>query len=327
VCLASLGTCALPEQLVYVKQDGVDNGQCEQAAPCATINYAKGRATGNRNVLRVLGNLNQIAELQGKFYVDGDGGTWTAPNGVILSVGTQNGDVTVEGVTIQGTDITNTFPAVQCQNGASLRLNQIAVRYGTPALSSACKLSVTNSKVSESRGAVECMDGSLSVETSELAAVDRRSIVAMRCAIKLSRNKISANPGPQAVVDLAEPPMLTVENNLILDKTTLTSTGLAVTNAPTGGVIRFNTVVNTRTGNHPGTGVSCVGTSVVSSNVIAWQNGTGQVTNACAVRYNAFDSLTNPGVAEGNTTAALSALFVDPLTDFHPLPKIGRAHV
>ena len=328
VCLATLGTCALPDQLVFVKQDGVNNPTCTAAAPCATINHAKGMVTAARNVIRVLGNLNQIAELQSKVYVDGDGGTWSADNGVILSVGTQNGDVTVEGLSIQGKVITNTFPAVQCQNGASLRLHQATLKLGTPAISSACKLSVTSSKLLESRGSIDCMDGSLSVEGSELNSEDRRAIVAARCGVSLSRNKISANPGAAALIDIVDPPMLTIENNLIWDRTNLTSTGVTVTNAPTGGRIRFNTVVNSRTGAHTGEGISCLGTSVVSSNVIAWQNGPGQVVNACSRRFNAFDPATPLGVGEGNTMAALTALFVDPASDFHPTatsPSLGLA--
>lgn len=328
VCLATAGTCALPDQLIYVKQGGMDTGLCDSAAAACSMNYAKGRASASRNVLRVLGNLTQPAELQGKFYVDGDGGTWSAASGVVLSVGTQAGDVTVEGLSLQGPDITNTFPTVQCQNGASLRLHQAQVKLGTPAISAACKLSLSESKVLESRGSIDCMDGSLSIETSELNAVDRRSITTARCSVKLSRNKISANPGPAAVVDIIDAPMLTIENNLILDRTTLTSTGLSITNAPTGGAIRFNTVVNSKAGAHTGEGIACVGTSVVSSNVIAWLNGPGQVTNACARRYNAFDSMTPLGVGEGNTQAAVTALFVDPAGDFHPLatsPSLGLA--
>lgn len=321
VCLATLGTCALPAQLIYVKEaGGVNNATCSAEAPCATITHAKGMVTAARNVIRVLGNLNQVAELQSKVYVDGDGGTWSADNGVILSVGTQNGDVTVEGLSIQGKLISNTFPAVQCQNGASLRLHQATVKLGTPAISSVCKLSITSSKLLESRGSIDCMDGSVSVEGSDLNSEGVRAIVSARCAVSLSRNKIAADPGAAPLIDIIDPPMLTIENNLIWDRTTLTSTGVKVTNAPTGGRIRFNTVVNSRTGAHTGEGVSCLGTSVVSSNVIAWQNGPGQVVNACARRFNALDTATPLGVGEGNTMASLAALFVDPAADFHPTP-------
>jgi hypothetical protein len=331
VCLATLGTCALPEQLVYVKQDGVDTGTCEAGAPCATLNYAKNRATATRNVIRVIGNLTQTAELQTKLYVDGDGGTWTAPaaNVSALTVGTSAGDVTIEGLTLQGTTIASTAAVIDCLNLASLRLHQATVKQGTPGIFSVCKLHLSDSTISDVRNAVTCMDSALFFERSKIGTSDDSAIKATNCEVKLLRNEITGNPGPRFLVDVASPAMLTVENNLLWDRMALTSSGLSVTNAPTGGTIRFNTLVNTSPGAHNGNGVSCVGTSQVSSNVIAWQAGNAAVVpNACARRYNAYDSLTSVGVGEGNTSAAMATLFLDPAGDFHlgaSSPALGLA--
>lgn len=318
VCLASLGTCATAEQLVYVKEaGGVDTGTCDQAAPCATMNYAKGRVTATRNVIRVSGNLTKSGELQAKIYVDGDGGTWTSTGLPVLGVGTSAGDVTVEGLTIAGQTIATESP-VQCLNNASLHLYNSSVKLGAPAIFSVCKLTLTKSQVSEARTAVQCMDSGLTIEGSKIAGVDQKVINASACAVKLTRNEITGTPAAQFLVELTNPTSLTVENNLLWDKTTLTSSGISVTGAPTGGVIRFNTLVSTAAGTHTGEGVQCSGTSVVSSNVIAWQNGNAVGGNPCARRYNAFDSLTPVGAGEGNTAGTLANLFVNPASDFHP---------
>lgn len=330
VCLASQGTCATTDQLVYVKEaGGVDTGTCEQSAPCATINFAKGRVTAARNVIRVIGNLTKSGELQTKVYVDGDGGTWTAPALPVLGVGTSAGDVTVEGLNIAGLTIASDSP-VQCLNNASLRLHNTSVKLGAPAIFSVCKLTLTKSQVSEARTAVLCMDSGLTIEESKISGVDQKVINASACAVKLVRNEITGTPAAQFLVELTNPSSLTVENNLVWDKTTLTSSGISVTGAPTGGVIRFNTLVSTAAGAHTGEGVQCGGTSVVSSNVIAWQNGNAVGGNPCARRFNAFDSLTPVGAGEGNTAGTLANLFVNPALDFHPAatsPALGLADV
>ncbi len=332
VCLATMGTCALPEQLVFVKQGGPITGACDAATPCGTITYAKSQVSATRNVIRVLGNITETVELQAKIYVDGDGGSWTASaaNTSPLSVGTGAGDVTIEGLSLQGTALTNNSPVVSCLNLASLRLHQTSLKFGSPGIFSVCKLRVTESTIAETLGSVSCSDnGSLTIEQSKLTTSDLSAITSTMCEVKLVRNEITGNPGARFLVDLTSPTMLTVENNLIWDKLALTSSGISVTNAPTGGTIRFNTIVNTSPGTHNGNGVNCVGTAAVSSNVIAWQGGNAAVVpNACARRYNAYDSNTSVGVGEGNTSAAMATLFVDPAIDFHlgaSSPALGLA--
>jgi hypothetical protein len=320
VCLASLGTCATADQLVYVKEaGGVDNGLCEQSAPCATINYAKNRATATRNVLRVIGNLNQSGELQKKIYVDGDGGTWTAAALPVLGVGTSDGDVTIEGLTISGPAvIAANSPVVQCLNNASLRFHDAKVKLAAPGIFSVCKLTLIKSQISETRTAVQCMDSALTIEESKISGVAQKVIDASACQVKLVRNEITGTTEDQFFVAVTNPPSLVIENNLLWDKTTLTSSGISVTGAPTGGVIRFNTMVASAAGTHTGEALNCVGTSTVSSNVMAWQNGKAVGGNPCVRRYNAFDSLTPVGVGEGNTSGTLASLFVNPASDFHP---------
>jgi hypothetical protein len=329
VCLATLGTCATADQLIHVKQGSVDTGMCEAASPCGTLNYAKNRISATRNVIRVQGNLSQAAELQAKIYVDGDGGTWTNPAaGPVLSVGTAAGDVTIEGLTLQGQSIASAEPVVQCLNNASLRVHQATIKLGVPGITAVCKVTVTSSKLTETLGSVDCTNNSVTVEDSEMNSEDQTAILGDKCAVKLARNKITGNPGPRPLVGLTDPPQLTIENNLLWDKVTIGSSGISVTNAPAGGLIRFNTIVNTSPGTHTGEAVICTGTSTVTSNVLAWQFGQALVGNACARRYNAFDSNTPVGDGEGNTVGTMAKLFVNPASDFHPgdeSPALGLA--
>ncbi len=317
VCLASLGTCAAADQLIHVKQGNPDIGMCDAAAPCGTLNYAKNRATAQRNVIRVQGNINQSVELQSKIFVDGDGGTWTTTAGTLLNVGTAAGDVTVEGLTLQGQSIVSTFAVVECLNDASLRFHQATIKLGSPGITAVCKVTVTASKIVETIGSVSCTNGSVTVEDSELNSEDATAIAGNKCAAKLARNEITGNPGQNPLIGLTDPPQLTIENNLIWDKLTRTSTGISVTNAPASGLIRFNTLVNTAPGAHTGDAVACSGTSAVTSNVLAWQFGSTLVGNACARRYNAFDANTPVGDGEGNQVGTMAKLFVDPAADFH----------
>jgi len=330
VCLGSLGTCATADQLVYVKEaGGVDTGMCEQSAPCATINYAKNRATGARNVLRVIGNLTQAGELQKKIHVDGDGGTWTSAGLPVLGVGTADGDVTIEGLTISGPPVVaDNAPVVQCLNNASLHFHDAKVKMAAPGIFSVCKLTLTKSQVSETRTAVQCMDSALTIEDSKISGVARKVIEASGCQVKLVRNQITGTTSDQYFVDVINPPSLVIENNLLWDATTLTSNGISVTGAPTGGVIRFNTMVASMAGVHTGEALTCSGTSVASSNVMAWQNGKAVGINPCARRFNAFDAQTPVGAGEGNTSGTLANLFVNPISDFHlaaTSPALGLA--
>jgi hypothetical protein len=323
VCLETSGSCAAPAQLIYVKElGGADAGMCDEKAPCATITYATGRVTAQRDVIRVIGNLTKSAGLQTKVTIDGDGSTWKLAKGVAASavlVNTAAADVIIEGLTLAADN--NASPVVDCSNGA-LRLHQTTISGGDQAgISAACKLTVTRSKISLNfNNGVICSGGSLTIEDSEVGGNTGRAIISTNCGVRLARNRIEGNSGVVFAIDLASPAKLEVENNLIWAKTVGNTRGISVSNAPTGGLIRFNTIVNIAAGAHVGEGVHCDGTSTVTSNVIAWQAGAAVAANDCARRFNAYDSSTPIGGGDGNVSAALTSLFVNPVIaspDFH----------
>jgi Right handed beta helix region len=323
VCLEVAGTCASAAQLIYVKEaGGADNSTCELATPCATINYAKSQIMGERNVIRVIGALSAIAELQSKVTIDGDGSKWTAAAGSIVSVGTANGDVTIEGFNIEGPTGPVGSPAVDCLNMASLRLHQVTIaktKISQVAISAVCKVAITNSKIIDNvGGGVKCSDGgSISIEDTEMRNNTGKSVDAQTCKVRLLRNRISGNASVGAMVTVVSPPELLIENNLMVDSQSVASSGISVTNAPDTGAIRFNTLVNTATLPHTGTGIACNGAAgVVTSNVIAWQGASPLIATPCQSRYNAFDSTTAVGAGVGNTSATMVSLFVNPASDF-----------
>jgi Right handed beta helix region len=323
VCLDTLGTCASPDQLLYVKEaGGTNNATCDAQNPCDSIDNAKNKITAQRNVIRVVGPLTKKGDLQVKATIDGDGSTWTIGNPLVdiipvLSVATSASDVTVEGFSLVGATAN---PTVNCFAGGTLRLHEVSVSGGkVSGITVAGKLTVTKSQILNNlNGGVACSGAtsSLTIEDTEISGNTKTTIETLGCAVRLARNRISGNPGPMPMIALTDPSKLEVENNLVWDKEALTSSGLSVVNGPAAGAVRFNTFVRTTTGTHTGEGVTCTGASVVTSNVVAWQSG-GAAVGTCTRRYNAFDANTNVGAGEGNASAAFSALFVNPATDFH----------
>ncbi|HZI45244.1 MAG TPA: hypothetical protein VFD53_08495, partial [Ilumatobacter sp.] len=53
ICLAYEGVCATNAEAVFVRNDGIDRGDCTAEAPCATIAFGLARLTGVRRVLRL----------------------------------------------------------------------------------------------------------------------------------------------------------------------------------------------------------------------------------------------------------------------------------
>jgi hypothetical protein len=325
VCLDTLGTCASPGQLIYVKEaGGTNNATCDAQTPCDSIDSVKRLISAQRNVIRVIGPLSKKGDLQTKVTVDGDGSMWTIGNPAVdvipvLSVSTNASDVTVEGFALVGATVN---PTVNCFAGGTLRLHEVSVTGGKiSGIAVAGKLTVTKSKIFNNiNSAVKCSgaNSSMTIEDTEISGNTMTTLETLECAVRMARNRISGNPGAMPLMTLTNASKLEVENNLIWDKETLTASGISVVNGPAAGAIRFNTFVRTTSGTHSGEGVICTGASVVTSNVVAWQSGgTAVVVSPCVRRYNAFDASTNVGIGEGNASAALSALFVNPASDFH----------
>ncbi len=53
VCLESNGTCPASTDVIFVRDDGVDTGDCTQSSPCLTIKYALSKISP-RNVIKIL---------------------------------------------------------------------------------------------------------------------------------------------------------------------------------------------------------------------------------------------------------------------------------
>lgn len=320
VCLAAAGTCAVPAQLLYLNAaTGLNNPNCTKEAPCKTLLHVKDLVNATRNVIRVIGPLNEQGNLQAKVHVDGDGSEWTYP-GYVLGVTTSAAAVTVEGFTMRGTGSAAMEPVIQCLNMGSLRLHQTTVQGSSnqgQAVFSVCDTTITKSTIANTVGpGVLVRNRSLTLEESTVRDHVGYAIRTENAAVKLTRNRISGAPTGVALIQLDSPSSLLVENNLVTDRSSVSSSGIGVLNGPSSGQIRFNTLVNTAPGAHTGEGVTCSGTSIISSNVIAWQFGAAQGVNACARRYNAVDANTPVGTGEGNVTAALSALLVNPDSNY-----------
>lgn len=313
VCMAASGTCAVPAQILYLNATtGLNNPNCSKEAPCKTMLHVKDLVNATRNVIRVIGPLNEQGNLQAKVHVDGDGSEWTFA-GKVLGVTTSAAAVTVEGVTMRNVGGVAMEPVIQCSNMGSLRLHQVVVQGSSnqgEAVFSSCDTTITKSLINNTVGpGVLVRNRALTIEDSTLRDNMGYAIRTESSTVTLARNRISGAAPGATLAHLENAPALLLENNLVTSGS-LTTTGVLVLNGPSAGQLRFNTLVNTALGARTSEGITCSGTSIITSNVIAWQYGAAQGVNACARRYNAVDSNTPVGNGEGNVSAALTALFV-----------------
>lgn len=313
VCLAASGTCAVPAQILYLNAaTGLNNPNCSKEAPCKTMLHVKDLVNATRNVIRVVGPLNEQGALQAKVHVDGDGSDWTFA-GQVLGVTTSAAAVTVEGFFMRNAGGVAMEPVIQCLNMGSLRLHNVRVGNSAnqgEAVFSVCDTTITKSVIRNTTGpGVLVRNRSLTIQESELSENLAYAIRTENAAVTLARNKISGKPSGAALVQLDNSPTLLVENNLVTTDSPST-TGILVLNGPSSGQLRFNTLANEALAGHSAEGITCSGTSIVTSNVIAWQYGAAQGVNACARRYNAVDSNTPVGNGEGNVSAPFASLFL-----------------
>jgi hypothetical protein len=315
VCIEFEATCAMPDQILYVKQFGADTGTCTASAPCATLNYAAQQVTATRNVIRVLGgNGGASATVTTSVPVIFDG------SGTMLSrlVDGPLFQVTSGTTTIEGFSISSTVP----------NMETIAVTGGTLRMTNT---SLNRALVTATNGALEldgvkvtglgnyllrCLTGTASISRSEFHDAWAYST---NCLFSFQRNVVE---GSDQLIDV-QGGKITVENNLFVQHAELgDSTGFGT--SLTGSAIRFNTFVNTSGVISDGVAIACDGTQQVSNNIFAYQsmhplNGYG-VGFPCPVSHSLFDAAALPEqrAGEGNVVSEFALIFANvSAKDFH----------
>lgn len=318
VCLEADARCAGPEELVHVRMNGNDVGDCSSAMPCKTLSYALGRVTLARHVIRIGGGaLPSPATtilLDRAVTIDGSDTTIEKPaNGPLFSVAAPAALVTLEGMVLTGT-----------ANDPTIRVSLGTLRIARSSLHTALvdlvggSLDLRDSMVrteAETMTALRCTNATATVRRTDF---EHTTIVAANCQLNVSRcrfNEVaSGSIGAMGGV-------LRIENNLVLQAFELADT-MSITAAAPGSMLRFNTFVGTSSLPSDGTALSCDGTIEVSSNIFAVNNAHPMGPNAtrCPATFSVFDAATvaEQAEGEGNLIADAATFFIDRTArDFH----------
>lgn len=324
ICLATEGTCAPEDDVVFVATGGTDAGDCTSANPCHTIDYGLTKVTATRRVLRLVDADFLIPDgtvIDRSVYVDTASTRVTrSSSGPILTIDGA-ATVIVEGIRV---DAPGSVPVVSVVGQASLTLADVdldAIVFGTSVVAvNNASLRITGSHVAgvSAGTGVDCS------AVANLEVVDSRfdsathAIAGDLCVANIHHSRFDRT-SPVAL----SRSQLRMENNLISTLGSGTAeVALSVNQARLGTAIRFNTFVSSNAGT--GAAINCSGLAqagVVSSNIFAWQSPS-PVTAAttCGISNCLYDgtATTTPGTS--NTTgAAFSTIFVDAVTgDFHP---------
>lgn len=326
VCIEADNVCATSEQIVHVKQFGVDSGTCTATAPCGTLGYALQQVTGPRHIIRVMSSdlfVDQAVAVNRSVILDGNGTTIAEPYMLgeplfQISLAT----VTIEGFTIEGQLSTSTMPTITVSDG-TLRM--------TKATTNTTLISATNATLeledmqvatanSYDQPMVKCLTGTLSIRDVEF---QKATVDSMNCLLTVQGSRFDGNSDGSV---RAVGGKVTIENNLITESNEL-SDSMSVYSAAPGSVIRFNTFVNISGIDSDGVALFCDNTPDVANNIFAYRSqhpmgGPGDPM-PCRARFSLFDTVAVPEhrSGEGNRISEFALIFANASSkDFHLAP-------
>jgi hypothetical protein len=315
VCIEDQGTCVADDGVAFVTTWGTDLGTCTRSAPCATLDFALGEA-GKRKVLHVLGGSLAIygtvtVQAGSGLVLDGED---TALNGTASTPLVIQGqtEITLEGFRINAVKAPDQS-AIVVKGSAKARF--VSVRFegdGGQALSCADEARVTlhgvhvGSLTSTVPTEVSCAGGTLTVEQSTLES----SIVSGNngCALTIAQNRFESSS--DGSVRMNNGGVLVMENNLVIHRDGYNDS-VGVFNMYPGSTIRFNTFVNTTALSSDGGAISCDNTTLITSNVFAYNSAHPLTGMGCQTRYSVFDDVSQTSAGTGNQVAGIDTLFVD----------------
>ncbi|HUJ60427.1 MAG TPA: right-handed parallel beta-helix repeat-containing protein [Kofleriaceae bacterium] len=285
LCVESTGECIDQARALYVDPSGSDSGDCERAAPCATVSYAVGQITQTRRAIRVgdgtytdsfIGNAMGGTVLVSGSHADASAATFqfTADGGQFDHVfELRSGNWLFEDVTLTGA----VHEALRVQGGATVTL------FASKLTGSGGGLDIAASTVTATVVAVTGNNG-IGVNANGSATVDLE-----RCAI--------ANNSAAGIQSSGA--SLTVVNTLIAGN----SAGAVVAGPTAGGAtlrFDFDTVADNGSASSPaGTGLTCsTGQVIPVTNSIFSNNGTAPQISNCPASYTLFSDTAATG--DGN---------------------------
>ena len=327
VCEEATGTCAAAPDIIYLSLQGTDMGECTSDAPCATFTYALGKASGTRDIIRLLAGAfdiggNTIVLTGRSLVVDGEmttlsySGSAAAP---MFSVGA-GAVVTFEGLSL--TSSTANSAITVASGGVADVYGSSVVESGGPAAVAltggqlkVAETNFMNTRATNGRGAdtvINCSGGGM-VEVDH-SVFHSAQIYSDGCTLTVRRNLFD-QLGSGSVE--ATNGLVLIENNLIQDTYELADSMFVSKVTSPGSTIRFNTFVNTSGLDQGATYLGCDASVVVTSNIFAWDSGPVQ---GCSTTHSVFDS-SNQDPGPGNQSADISTIFAGLANeDFHLAP-------
>jgi hypothetical protein len=297
--------CAADADVLFVRADGSDSGDCTVATPCLTLPYAFSKLDGMHSVVHVLGTAFTVGsaavDLPTRLvYLDGeDTAIRRDTSGPIFTAGNAFVSAIFSRLTF-GSGLANTGAITMTQGTILIdhsTLNvPLSITGGTAEVAHSTLIGDTLALMTQ------CTNGgTLTVHDSVLHG----SLTGMDCTFTLQRTTVDLMPKGLLVTGNG---VVIIENNTITSVDYNTD-ALGIGGLP-GSVVRFNTFANFSGVDMGAQVISCSDANVaVTSNIFAWHSHTPP--GGCAVRYSLFDSIIGLQPGTGNHVGDASTFFVD----------------
>ncbi len=289
ICLSS-GACEAPANIVYVRSDGEDDGNCTIDEPCQTVSYALDHATGIRQTIRILST-----------------------------------DIIVDHITINDKDITIVGDGARISADFA-KLNVPVLTIQNNSIVNLRGLAIGNALGSTGHG-IFC-DGNLrpaTLNATNVAITDNAAfgIDASECQLSIDRSSIIDNDA--GGIDIRDGAFIIINSVISFNGDDLTSAvgGLRITNTEPvePQILAFNTIARNRALSGA-TGVNCTTNTAanITSNIVQLGQGPApSLAGNCAFQYsNIRDKDTLGAIAEDGTNVDEAPTFVNlGARDFH----------
>jgi hypothetical protein len=313
VCLDSSGMCAADADVIYVRADGSDTGECTASAPCLTLPYAFGKVGGTRTVVHILGTTlsvgsNAVDLPLRLVYIDGEDTTIRrSGQGPVFTAAGQFVSAVLEKVNV----------GVMTSGDQSLSISAGSVAFfgdtiDAPFVMTGGNLEISHSTLLPAPSVAQTSQcstaGTMSIHDSTIHG----DLKTTDCTLTLARNHIdSLSTG----LVLGGNAVVVVENNTITSSDYFTDAMSA--GGTTGSTVRFNTFANTSGVDMQAQVLTCSSSTVsVTSNIFAWHSS--MAPGNCSITHSLFDAVAGLQPGAGNHVGDAATFFVDlPNTDLH----------
>lgn len=324
VCIEADGVCAEEGELIHVRPDGADSGDCSRNAACVSLRYAVTKVTDTRNVVRVTGGTLPVdgatLMLARSMAIDSAGTAIPKTTGAPTLALEFSGKVVLGGLVIKG-GVDTGDPSITVGQQSSLNVDAGSIVEGV--------ISVANGgatlRAATLRSTLACANGTLSLQRVDaVVQAIEGSVSSMNCQLVVERSRFESNGSPLLT---ASGGVVTVENSLFVQQDEYADS-LRINSVAPGSTFRFNTVVNTSGVNSDGQALFCDSSLVVTSNIFAYASqhpmGFPGGDYCSSARYSLFDDVAIPlhTMGEGNRVGDPSTFFVSRAAkDFHLAPQ------